>query len=60
MALTALNGWDKYKVARKVLGSLGTVLAGLENVLVVSSGLRDFDWSRVALERWQCWSGMIR
>ena len=35
-------------------------LVVLENVLVVSSGLRDFDWSRVALERWQCWSGMIR
>ena len=26
MALTALNGWDEYKVTRKVLGSLGTVL----------------------------------
>ena len=24
MALTALNGLDKYEVARKVLGSLGT------------------------------------
>ena len=28
MALIALNGWDKYKVARKVLGWLGTALAG--------------------------------
>ena len=45
MALTALNGWDKYKVARKVLGSLVTVLAVLENVLVVWSGRRDFESS---------------
>ena len=50
MVLMVLNGWDKYKVARKVLGWLGTVLVVLENVLVVSSGPRDFDWSRVALE----------
>ena len=47
MALMALNWWDKYKVARKVLGWLGTALAVLENDLVVWSGLRDFDWSKV-------------
>ena len=35
----------------KVLGWRGTMLVVLENVLVVSSGLRDFDWFRVALER---------
>ena len=60
MALMTLNKWDKYKVARKVLGWRGTMLVVLENGLVVSSGLRDFDWFRVALERWQCWSGMMR
>ena len=47
MALMALNKWDKYKVARQVICWLGTALAILENVLVVWSGLRDFDWSRV-------------
>ena len=47
MALTALNRWDKYKVARKVLGSLGTVLAVLENVLVVLSGRRNFESSAI-------------
>ena len=46
MALMALNGWDKYRVARKVLDWLGKALAVLENVLVVWSGLRDFE-SRV-------------
>ena len=58
--LWVLNDWVKYKVASKVLGWRGTMLVVLENVLVVSSGLKDFDWSRVALERWQCWSGMMR
>ena len=47
MALMVLNKWDKYKVVRKVIGWLGTALVVLENVLVVWSGLRDFDWSRV-------------
>ena len=47
MALIALNGWDKYKVTRKVLGWLGTALTVLENVLVIWSGLREFDWSSV-------------
>ena len=33
MALMTLNKWDKYKVARKVLGWFGTVLVVLKNVL---------------------------
>ena len=50
MALMALNKSDEYKVARKVIGWLGTVLVVLGNVLVFWSGLRDFDWSRLDLE----------
>ena len=43
MALMILNDWDKYGVARKVRGWFGKVLVVLENVLVVWSGLGDFD-----------------
>ena len=47
MALIALNGSNKYKVAKKVLGWLGTALVVLENVLVVWSGQRDFESSSI-------------
>ena len=64
MALMVLNIWGKYGMARKVRDWLGTALVVLENVLVVWSGLGDFDWSRVVLEWWvmvvMVWSGCDR
>ena len=41
MALMNLNIWDKYGMARKVRGWLGTALVVLENVLV---GLFEVVW----------------
>ena len=35
MTIMVLNGWERYGVARKVRGCLGTALMVLENVLVV-------------------------
>ena len=52
MALVVLNIWDKYGMARKVRGWLGTVLVVLENVLV---GLFEVVWETL-FDPGQFWS----
>ena len=51
IALVVWSGWDnKFRLARKGRGWLGTVLVVMENILVVLSGLGNQYWFIVVLE----------